>query len=171
MPANGFPVALTFMISVPEAVDFVVLSGSRIALGGLAEENALEPGLCVFSSEGQDGPKSRLLVLFHIPYGIKNGTASSRTACLFTHCFRPYRHAGRGTPLFLIHTFIRLPHHIHDVHVPLGPHLPKRQGFGIRFIGLPLERGDLRIKDPLRNVRAEEDKFVSANTEKIVSPE
>ena len=53
------------------------------------------------------------------------------------------------------------------MHVPLGPHLPKRQGFGIRFIGLPLERGDLRIKDPLRNVRAEEDKFVSANTEKI----
>ena len=72
---------------------------------------------------------------------------------------------------FLIHTFIRLPHHIHDEHVPLGPHLPKRQGFGIRFIGLPLERGDLRIKDPFRNVRAEEDKFVSANTEKIVSPE
>ena len=46
------------------------------------------------------------------------------------------------------------------------PHLPKRQGFRIRFIGLPLERGDLRIKDPFRNVRAEEDKFVSANTER-----
>ena len=57
MPANGFPVALTFMISVPEAVEFVVLSGSRIALGGLAEEDALELGLCVFSSEGQDGPE------------------------------------------------------------------------------------------------------------------
>ena len=44
MPANGFPVALTFMLSVPEAVDFVVLSGSQIALGGLAEKDALELG-------------------------------------------------------------------------------------------------------------------------------
>ena len=49
MPANGFPVALTFMISVPEAVDFVVLSGARIALGGLTEKDALELGLYVFS--------------------------------------------------------------------------------------------------------------------------
>ncbi|MFQ8888550.1 MAG: hypothetical protein ACLR7Z_09670 [Bilophila wadsworthia] len=69
VPANGFPVALTFMISVPEAVDFVVLSGSRIALGGLAEEDALELGLCVFSSEGQDGPEipvSRAPSIFHM---------------------------------------------------------------------------------------------------------
>ena len=69
VPANGFPVALTFMISVPEAVDFVVLSGSRIALGGLAEEDALERGLCVFSSEGQDGPEipaSRAPSIFHM---------------------------------------------------------------------------------------------------------
>ena len=57
------------MISVPEAVDFVVLSGSRIALGGQAEEDALEPGLCVFSSEGQDGPEipaSRAPSIFHM---------------------------------------------------------------------------------------------------------
>ena len=47
--ADGFPVALAFVVSVPEAVDFVVLSGSRITLGGLAEEDALELGLCVFS--------------------------------------------------------------------------------------------------------------------------
>lgn len=69
MPANGFPVALTFMISVPEAVDFVVLSGSRIALGGLAEKDALELGLCIFSSEGQDGPEipaSRAPSIFHM---------------------------------------------------------------------------------------------------------
>ena len=47
--ADGFPVPLTLMVCVPEAVDFVVLSGARIALGGLTEEDALELGLYVFS--------------------------------------------------------------------------------------------------------------------------
>lgn len=36
------------MVCVPEAVDFVVLSGARIALGGLTEEDALELGFYVF---------------------------------------------------------------------------------------------------------------------------
>ena len=49
MPAHSFPVPLTLVVCVPEAVDFVVLSGARIALGGLAEEDALELGLYVFS--------------------------------------------------------------------------------------------------------------------------
>ena len=49
VPADGFPVPLTLVVCVPEAVDFVVLSGARIALGGLAEEDALELGLYVFS--------------------------------------------------------------------------------------------------------------------------
>ena len=49
MPADSFPVPLTLMVCVPEAVDFVVLSGARIALGGLTEEDALELGLYVFS--------------------------------------------------------------------------------------------------------------------------
>ena len=49
MPADSFPVPLTLVVCVPEAVDFVVLSGARIALGGLAEEDALELGLYVFS--------------------------------------------------------------------------------------------------------------------------
>ena len=49
VPADGFPVSLTLVVCVPEAVDLIVLSGARIALGGLAEENALELGLCVFS--------------------------------------------------------------------------------------------------------------------------
>ena len=69
VPANVFSVALTFMLSVPEAVDFVVLSGSQIALGGLAEKDALELGLCIFSSEGQDGPEipaSRAPSIFHM---------------------------------------------------------------------------------------------------------
>ena len=44
-----FSSALTLVVCVPEAVDFVVLSGARIALGGLAEEDALELGLYVFS--------------------------------------------------------------------------------------------------------------------------
>ena len=47
--ADGFPVPLTLVVCVPEAVDFVVLSGARIALGGLTEEDALELGLYVFS--------------------------------------------------------------------------------------------------------------------------
>ena len=37
------------MVGVPETVDFVVLSGARITLGGLAEEDTLELGLRVFS--------------------------------------------------------------------------------------------------------------------------
>ncbi len=49
VPAHGFPVALALVVGVPETVDFVVLSGSRIALGGLPEEDALELGLRVFS--------------------------------------------------------------------------------------------------------------------------
>ena len=49
MSADGFPVPLTLVVCVPEAVDFVVLSGARIALGGLTEEDALELGLYVFS--------------------------------------------------------------------------------------------------------------------------
>ena len=49
VPADSFPVPLTLVVCVPEAVDFVVLSGARIALGGLAEEDALELGLYVFS--------------------------------------------------------------------------------------------------------------------------
>lgn len=49
VPAHSFPVPLTLVVCVPEAVDFVVLSGARIALGGLAEEDALELGLYVFS--------------------------------------------------------------------------------------------------------------------------
>ena len=47
--ADGFPVPLTLVVCVPEAVDFVVLSGARIALGGLTEKDALELGLYVFS--------------------------------------------------------------------------------------------------------------------------
>lgn len=50
MPADGFPVPFTLVVCVPEAVDFVVLSGARIALGGLTEEDALELGLYVFFS-------------------------------------------------------------------------------------------------------------------------
>ncbi len=38
MPADGFPVAFAIVVCVPEAVDFVVLSGVQIALGGLAEK-------------------------------------------------------------------------------------------------------------------------------------
>ena len=72
--------------------------------------------------------------------------------------------------LFLIHTLIRLFHHIHDVHVPLGPYLPKRQGFGVCVIGLASKRGELLMKNPFRNVPAEEDEFVAANAEKIVPP-
>ena len=49
MPADSFPVPLTLVVCVPEAVDFVVLSGARIALGGLTEEDTLELGLYVFS--------------------------------------------------------------------------------------------------------------------------
>ena len=49
MPADSFPVPFTLVVCVPEAVDFVVLSGARIALGGLAEEDALELSLYVFS--------------------------------------------------------------------------------------------------------------------------
>ena len=49
VPADSFPVPLTLVVCVPEAVDFVVLSGARIALGGLTEEDALELGLYVFS--------------------------------------------------------------------------------------------------------------------------
>ena len=105
---------------------------------------------------------------FHIPYGNKKQARhpQGRRACLRI-ALDSIATPGVVLRFFLIHTFICLLHHIHDVHVSLGPHLPKRQGFGIRFIGLPLERGDFGIKDPFRNVRAEEDKFVSANTEKI----
>ena len=49
VPADGFPVSLALMVGVPETVDFVVLSGARITLGGLAEEDALELSLRVFS--------------------------------------------------------------------------------------------------------------------------
>ena len=49
VPADSFPVPLTLVVCVPEAVDFVVLSGARIALGRLTEEDALELGLYVFS--------------------------------------------------------------------------------------------------------------------------
>lgn len=73
--------------------------------------------------------------------------------------------------LFLIHTLIRLFHHIHDMHVPFGPYLPKRQGFGVCFIGLASKRGELLMKNPFRNIPAEEDEFVAANAEKIVPPE
>ena len=47
--ADSFPMAFAFGVRVPEAVDFIVLSGAGIALGGLTEEDALELGLCVFS--------------------------------------------------------------------------------------------------------------------------
>ena len=50
VPADGFPVPFTLVVCVPEAVDFIVLSGARIALGGLTEEDALELGLYVFFS-------------------------------------------------------------------------------------------------------------------------
>ena len=49
MPADGFPVPLTLVVCVSEAVDFVILSSVRIAFGELTEEDALEPGLYVFS--------------------------------------------------------------------------------------------------------------------------
>ena len=49
VPADGFPVPLAFVVSVPEAVDFVVLPGSQITFGGLTEENTLKLGLYVFS--------------------------------------------------------------------------------------------------------------------------
>lgn len=49
VPSDGFPMPFAFVVSVPEAIDFVVLSGSRIALGGRTEEDALELGLYVFS--------------------------------------------------------------------------------------------------------------------------
>ena len=138
---------------------------------GHVEERVCE---CVpyVSSEDETARKPRLLVL--LPYSIWNKKQARHPqgprACLRI-ALDSIATPGVVLRFFLIHTFICLLHHIHDMHVPLGPHLPKRQGFGIRFIGLPLERGDLRIKDPLRNVRAEEDKFVSANTEKIISPE
>ena len=158
------------MISVPEAVDFVVLSGSRIALADWRKKTPSNLVFVYFRVKGRTARKSRLLVL--LPYSIWNKKQArhpqGRHACLRIALDR-IATPGVVLRFFLIHTFIRLPHHIHDVHVPLGPHLPKRQGFGIRFIGLPLERGDFGIKDPFRNVRAEEDKFVSANTEKIVS--
>ena len=49
MPADSFPVPLTLVVCVSEAVDFIILSSVRIAFGELTEEDALEPGLYVFS--------------------------------------------------------------------------------------------------------------------------
>ena len=49
VPADSFPVPLTLVVCVSEAVDFVILSSVRIAFGELTEEDALEPGLYVFS--------------------------------------------------------------------------------------------------------------------------
>lgn len=49
VPTDGFPMGFPLGISVPETVDFVVLSGSRITLGGLTEEDALELSLYIFS--------------------------------------------------------------------------------------------------------------------------
>ncbi|MDE7064082.1 MAG: hypothetical protein K2O70_01235, partial [Desulfovibrionaceae bacterium] len=50
VPANGFPVPLTFMIGVPERIDKIRFACAWITLGRLAVENALELGFDVFSA-------------------------------------------------------------------------------------------------------------------------
>lgn len=50
VPADGFPVAFAFVVSVPEGIDEIGLACARIALGRLAAENALELGFYVFSA-------------------------------------------------------------------------------------------------------------------------
>ena len=50
MSADGFPVTLAFVVSVPEDIDEIGLACARITLGRLAAENALELGFYVFSA-------------------------------------------------------------------------------------------------------------------------
>ena len=50
VPADGFPVAFAFVVSVPEGIDEIGLACAWITLGRLAEENALELGFDVFSA-------------------------------------------------------------------------------------------------------------------------
>lgn len=48
--ADGFPVTLAFVVSVPEDIDEIGLACARITLGRLAAENALELGFYIFSA-------------------------------------------------------------------------------------------------------------------------
>lgn len=50
VPADGFPMAFAFVVSVPEGIDEIGLACAWITLGRLAAENALELGFDVFSA-------------------------------------------------------------------------------------------------------------------------
>ncbi len=50
VPADGFPMAFAFVVSVPERIDKIRLACAWITLGRLAAENALELGFDVFSA-------------------------------------------------------------------------------------------------------------------------